>query len=151
MYDSWKIDIYRNNNNVITLECVSKEQNSNEDTWWHLFQNKLNSKSQAKCCITSVCNVLGPLYWGRYFEEIATTKKIKEDKNREICCIIESILNNKHKLLMACEMDCLNKNNKFVEIKTTKYMTKKKNNTKNYGYNGYEKIIKHQKCCTYCR
>ena len=148
-YDAFAIDVIKKNG-IIYLEivdraCLLKDDKSNKDN----NNNNNNNNDNG--------NNVGPEWWGRRFEELCrhfpivnddeeckqkdntdidSTGNKESDKNdihdnRELITLIQSELNG-HKLLMAAEIDCINDNGGYVEIKTQKYIVPKTNKQSKY-------------------
>ena len=132
-YDAFGIDIIKKNG-IIYLEIVDRKEVLN--------QNECNTSDE----------VQGPSWWGRRFENICRSfpmkqteeKKENESKdateNPELITVFASEL-NAHKLLIAAEMDAVNDDMKFVEIKTQKYIvpkTKKYQQSNRYNNRNYQ-------------
>jgi len=126
-YDAFAIDIVKMDG-ILYLEIVDREtllDNAKKDS------NEDESKKDAM-----------PEWWGRRFEQICTTvpKQSDSDKSeseekqndsdgydaREFIILVQSQLNS-HRILMAAEIDCINEQNEYVEIKTNKYILPKVN------------------------
>ena len=167
-YDSFKIDIFRNANNMIYFEIVSKsdEQLNNEENddskkyifWGNYFEsiatkfdkncienifeqhknklkkqkqktadnvNNMSDKNKNEINTTKTTNInINPIAINQSNINIADLSNNIE-KDCEMCSVIEANLNNKHKILIAAEIDCLNKNGEYVEIKTSKFTPKR--------------------------
>lgn len=120
-YNEFKVKII-NKDNIIYFEIVNENNNETID--------QITNKN---------------IYWGNKFEELSRVFLCKNDddkqkfiikkegkiyKNTEYC-IMNKVKIWGHTLILSAEIDCINKNEKLVEVKTSNYKEMK---TQNLGY-----------------